>query len=61
MEKGIIKTLQERDGLTEEQARLEKEQVQQNFDEAIANGEFDKAHYVMDDLELEPDFVEELM
>ena len=60
MRKSIRQTLMERDGLTAEEADHQVQALQESFNERIAEGDLAGAEEVMDEVGLEPDYLDEL-
>ena len=51
----------QRDGLTSEQADEQISEVKEHLMDCIEDGNYEDAFYVMDDLGLEPDYLEDLI
>lgn len=58
----VVKILMERDGITEDEAKVEVNLFRENAMEAIENGDYDEVEeMLMSDLGLEPDFIFDLI
>lgn len=61
MRNGIVKTLMERDGLTEKEAIEQSEMVQDEFLYCLENNDFSGAMDACSMVGLEPDYLENLI
>jgi len=60
--KPIVETLMERDGISRGEATAIRNNFKRDFFEAIDTGDFDYAYdIIMDELGLEPDYIDELI
>lgn len=57
----IIKVLMERDGMSEKEATDVFNDLQDQFNEFLADGDTESAHEILYDIGLEPDYLMELI
>lgn len=57
----IQSVLMERDGISFEEADAIVETLYEEASDCIANGDFEEAYYIMEEVGLEPDYLEELI
>ncbi len=57
----IATVLMERDGMTQEEADARVESLREEMFDLISDGNTEEAYYIMEEVGLEPDYLEELI
>jgi len=57
----LMKILMKRDGLTQEQAKQQIKEAKKNIREMVNDPEFNLEEFMMEEFDLEPDYIFDLM